>query len=64
YFIIYRAYENQPLVRYKTIKLSDSRYFSDSDFSNGSGKYYYAVKAFDNLNAESRLSEKGEVFVK
>jgi fibronectin type 3 domain-containing protein len=64
YFVIYRAYENQPLVRYKTIKLSDSRIFSDSDFSNGSGKYFYAVKAFDNLNAESRLSEKGEVLVK
>lgn len=64
YFVIYRAYENQPLVKYKTIKPSDSRIFSDSDFSNGSGKYLYAVKAFDNLNAESRLSEKGEVLVK
>ncbi|AFH49853.1 Hypothetical protein IALB_2148 [Ignavibacterium album JCM 16511] len=64
YFVVYRAYENQPLTRYKTLKSSEARNYTDTDFSNGSGKYFYAIKAFDNLNAESRLSEKAEVLVK
>ncbi len=64
YFVIYRAYENQPLTRYKTLKSSEARNYTDTDFSNGSGKYFYAIKAYDNFSGESRLSDKKEVLYK
>ncbi len=64
YFVVYRSYENEPMRRYKTIKLSDIRIFADNDFANGIGKYFYAIKAFNNLNAESVLSEKREILVR
>ncbi|MEP0861185.1 MAG: hypothetical protein HRF52_07075 [Ignavibacterium sp.] len=61
YFVIYRAFENQPLTRYKTLKSSEARNYIDTDFSNGSGKYFYAIKAFDNYSGESKMSDKKEV---
>ncbi len=64
YFVIYRAYENQPLRRYKTIKSSDTRNYTDSEFSNGAGKYSYAIKAFDKINAESKMSEVKDILLK
>jgi hypothetical protein len=64
YFVIYRSYENQPLVRYKTLNTSDIRSFTDNDFSNGSGKYSYGIKVFDNYSAESKLSERKEIVLK
>ncbi|MCL6494304.1 MAG: hypothetical protein K6T54_05920 [Ignavibacterium sp.] len=64
YFVIYRSYENQPLVRYKTLNTSDIRSFTDNDFSNGSGKYFYSIKAFDNYSAESKMTERKEIVLK
>ncbi|MCA2004988.1 MAG: hypothetical protein LDL01_04240, partial [Ignavibacterium sp.] len=64
YFVIYRAYEKQPLTRYKTIKSSDIRNYTDSEFSNGAGKYSYAIKAFDKINAESKMSEVKDILLK
>lgn len=64
YFVIYRAYENQPLTRYKTLKSSEVRNYTDTDFSNGSGKYFYAIKAYDKFNAESKMTDVKELILK
>lgn len=60
-FIIYRAYEDQPLLRYN--KLSEKK-FADTEFLNGKGNYKYAVKATDKFSGESKLSEIKNILIK
>lgn len=63
-FVIFKSYEDQSLVRYKAIRESNTRNLVDKDFSNGSGRYKYAIKVFDKFGGESKLSDVKEVSVK
>lgn len=63
-FVIYKSYNTQPLVRYKTITEINARTFTDNDFSYGSGVYKYAMKVYDNFGGESKLTEVKSIDIK
>lgn len=63
-FIIYKSYDTQPLVRYKSIKNANARSFTDNDFPYGSGIYKYALKVYDKFGGESKLTEVKSVSIK
>lgn len=63
-FIIYKSYDTQPLVKYKSIKNANARSFTDNDFPYGSGIYKYALKVYDKFGGESKLTEVKSVSIK
>ena len=63
-FVVYRSFDKQPLVRYKSINNSNARNFVDKDFSNGKGSYKYALKVYDKFGGESKLTEIKELTTK
>jgi hypothetical protein len=64
YFVVYRAFEKTLPGRYATVKESESRIFTDEKLTSGKGNYSYAVKVFDNLGGESKMSETVNIYVK
>ncbi|MCX6150578.1 MAG: hypothetical protein NTX22_08660 [Ignavibacteriales bacterium] len=64
YFVVYRSIGNDLPGRYATIKESESRIFTDGKLTSGKGNYTYAVKVFDNLGGESKMSEMVNIYVK
>lgn len=64
YFVIYRTFEDTKPKRYATVKEPGTKSFTDVNLKSGKGNYTYAVKVFDDLGGESKMSEPVNINVK